>query len=671
MPEPLRRGQRYMPGLDGLRAIAVIAVILYHLGFSWAPGGLLGVGVFFTLSGYLITDLLLAQLDGGDGGTKAALRDFWLRRARRLLPALFLMLAVVAGWVALIGPAQPSQFGQAVGAAALYIANWQLVVQHVSYFARFAAPSPLGHLWSLGVEEQFYILWPLILLLALRFVREGSRLKPKLAGLTMLLAGASALEMALLFRPSFDPSRVYYGTDTRAFELLIGAALAMVWPSAGLRAQVARGAVAVFDVVGATCLAGIVVMIWRASEFSPFLYDGGFVLLSFATALLVATIAHPASRLAGVIGSRPLRWIGERSYGIYLWHYPIIVLSTPSGAHGVNLLRAAAQVAATVLVASLSWRYVEQPVRHGALGRLWRRVRRRGLRGAAVSRTGWAALAGSIALLALAGVGVAGVSLAGPAKPPSGGLERRVGSSFVATGGSHGGKAGSSRSGCSLEGRHSDSGCSRGVSSAPRTSCRAVIHIGDSTSEGLVSTDYLPDPKQRIEYQYAHVGVRVQHYEISGARSIVERYAGQPNAYEAAKSWKRRGYHGCWVLALGTNDAADVAVGSKVGMRARVGEMMSVIGKEPVMWVNVKTLLSSGPYAEQYMAEWDEALVEACADYPTMRVLNWASLVQNQWFIEDGIHYTTPGYRARARTIAQGLAAAFPEEGKSAGCVVQ
>ncbi|MHB2001274.1 MAG: acyltransferase family protein [Solirubrobacteraceae bacterium] len=654
MPEPLRRSQRYMPGLDGVRAIAVIAVILYHLGFSWTPGGLLGVGVFFTLSGYLITDLLLAQLDRGSG-TRAMLGEFWLRRARRLLPALFVMLAVVAAWVALVGPAQPPQFGRAVAAAALYVANWQLIVQHVSYFARFATPSSLEHLWSLGVEEQFYILWPPLLLLGLRFVRERSRLKPRLAGLTLLLAGGSALEMALLYHPSFDPSRVYYGTDTRAFELLIGAALAMVWPSAQLRGSVARGAVAALDVVGAVCLLGILAMIWRVGEFSPFLYEGGFVLLSFATALLVATLAHPASRLAGAVGCKPLRWIGERSYGIYLWHYPIIVLTTPAGAHGVDPLRALAQVAATVLLAALSWRYVEQPIRHGALGRLWRRARRRGLRTAAIPRTGWAALAGSVALVALAGVGVAGVSLAGPARAPHGDLSASVGSSFVAPGDP---SAARKRAGGSGGG-------------APRTSCRAVIHIGDSTSEGLISTSYLPDPVHRIEHQYARVGVRVQHYEIAGARSIVERYEAEPNAYEVAKEWKRRGYHGCWVLALGTNDAADIAVGSKVGMRGRIGEMMSVIGREPVMWVNVKTLLSSGAYSERYMREWDETLAGACSAYPTMRVFDWAQLAQPQWFIEDGIHYTTPGYRARARLIAQALAAAFPEHGKSEGCVVR
>jgi len=347
MPEPVRRDQRYMPGLDGLRAVAVLAVIAYHLGFGWAPGGLLGVGVFFTLSGYLITDLLLAGPLSGRG----RLRDFWFARARRLLPALFVMLVVVVLWVVLLGPAQSPQFGKAVAAVALYVSNWQLIFQHVSYFARFGPPSPLNHLWSLGVEEQFYILWPLLLVVGIRFVRERSTrlgLRPRLAAVTLVLAAASAAEMALLYHPSFDPSRLYFGTDTRAFELLAGAALAMVWPSARLKADVAARTRRLLDFVGVVGLVAVAVLVWRTDEYSPFLYRGGFVLLSLAVVMLLAALVHPACRLGRVLGVGPLRWIGVRSYGIYLWHVPILVLTTPAAQHQTQLWRAALQVAATL-----------------------------------------------------------------------------------------------------------------------------------------------------------------------------------------------------------------------------------------------------------------------------------------------------------------------------------
>jgi len=661
-----------MPGLDGLRALAVLAVIAYHLGFGWAPGGLLGVGVFFTLSGYLITDLLLAGPLSGRG----RLGDFWLARARRLLPALFLMLAVVVSWVVLVGPAQPPQFARAVAAAALYVSNWQLIFQHVSYFASFGPPSPLNHLWSLGVEEQFYIVWPLLLLVGVRFVHERSAppgVRPRLAAVTLVLAGASAAEMALLYHPSLDPSRLYFGTDTRAFELLAGAALAMVWPSARLKSNVTLGRRRLLDLAGTVGLVAVGVLVWRTDEYSPFLYRGGFVLLSLATVLALVALVHPACRLGRVLGVGPLRWIGERSYGIYLWHVPILVLTTPAAAHRTDLLRAALQVTATLCVAALSWRFVEQPIRRGALGHLWRRVRSAGLPPRLIAHRGLATVAGSFGLLAVTGIAVAATSL-GPAHQPA----------TVASGtaGPRTPNTATSPITASLAAPPAVVPSNPGTRAAsrrpsvprtttPRTSCHAVIHIGDSTSDGLNSPAYLPVPGQRIEAQYALVGVTIQHFEISGARSIVETYEGLPNAQEVARAWKQAGYYGCWVLALGTNDTANVFVGSNVGRLERIRLMMSIIGDQPVMWVNVKSLLTSGPYAEQDMALWNAALLDACREYPNMRVFDWASVVKDAWYINDGIHYNTPGYAARSRLIAQALAGAFPGSGSHPGCLVR
>jgi len=203
------------------------------------------------------------------------------------------------------------------------------------------------------------------------------------------------------------------------------------------------------------------------------------------------------------------------------------------------------------------------------------------------------------------------------------------------------------------------------------SSCKSVVHVGDSTSEGLTSTNYLPNPKDRSEAQYARVGATTSYFAISGARSIDETFEGEPNAYEAALAWREEGFRGCWVFALGTNDSADVYVGGSVSDRERIERMMSAAGNEPVLWVNVKSLVPSGPYAESNMLEWDEALLDACPRYPNMRVYDWASDVKDAWFIDDGIHFTTPGYRARARLIADALAEAFPSGGgRSPGCVV-
>jgi hypothetical protein len=207
-----------------------------------------------------------------------------------------------------------------------------------------------------------------------------------------------------------------------------------------------------------------------------------------------------------------------------------------------------------------------------------------------------------------------------------------------------------------------------------RSSCRSLVHIGDSTSDGLISRDYLPDPQERLAAQYARVGVTRLTTEISGGRSIVETVDGQPDAYTVAQQLVRDGYRGCWVLALGVNDTADVYVGSSSDQADRIRRMMSVAGGQPVMWVNVKSLVASGPYAESQMQVWNSALMQACARYPNMRVYDWAAAAQDSWFIRDGIHYTSAGYAARARLIASALAAAFPAgrlpAAPSPGCLV-
>jgi hypothetical protein len=192
------------------------------------------------------------------------------------------------------------------------------------------------------------------------------------------------------------------------------------------------------------------------------------------------------------------------------------------------------------------------------------------------------------------------------------------------------------------------------------TSCKEVAHLGDSTSDGLVQADFLPDAAQRIPAQYTRVGVSRSIMEVVGANSIVETLPGDENGYEIAQGLVAQGYRGCWVMALGTNDTADVYVGSNVGLAARIQRMMSVIGHEPVLWVNVKTLLSSGPYAETNMQMWDNALVSACRQYPNMRVFNWAHLANPDWFTSDGIHYTSTGSAIRSAAIADALAAGFP-----------
>jgi hypothetical protein len=348
------------------------------------------------------------------------------------------------------------------------------------------------------------------------------------------------------------------------------------------------------------------------------------------------------------------------------------VLTAPAGGAGspVSVVRAVALVAGTVVIAALSWKLIEEPIRLGGL-------RLRAL--------GSPLAVGGMCVLAVAGI-TAGVTSANAHQSTGSGATAQTG---VA------GTAGTAltQSAAAAGGQRRNSAATRSASMtsttegftpqpviggppitlangaatvaalptpAPRTSCTAVVHIGDSTSDGLFSDDYLPDKAQQIPAQYADVGVKTTYDRVVGATSVVEALPGTPNAYTMASRMVKSGYHGCWVIALGTNDTADVYVGSEVGRSTRIKEMMSLIGDQPVMWVEVKSLLTSGPYAEQNMKLWNQTLQRALPSYPNMRLYNWPAVVQNSWFINDGIHYTSDGYAHRGQMIAEALAEAFP-----------
>lgn len=356
MPKPMGSKAVYMPGLDGLRALAVFAVLFYHLGVSWAPGGLLGVGVFFTLSGYLITDLLLGHMRNYG---HIRFGDFYFRRAKRLLPALYVMLAVVLFYITLFQRDLLSSLPGDVLAAVFYVSNWWYIYHHVSYFQSFI-PSPFTNLWSLAVEEQFYLIWPLVLIVFAKLVRSNLA---KVV-ITLALAAGSAILMGVLYHPGTVPNLVYYGTDTRAFALLIGAALAFLWPSTHLPTLSARAR----EGISFLGLAGLGLFVWMVlytNEYQTFMYRGGMVLLAIGTMFLVQALTIPDSLLSTVLGAKPLRWLGVRSYAIYLWHYPIIALSAGllGRLHQNHLEYDLIVIVGTVVISGLSWRLVEDPIR--------------------------------------------------------------------------------------------------------------------------------------------------------------------------------------------------------------------------------------------------------------------------------------------------------------------
>ena len=349
-----------VPGLDGVRALAVLAVIAFHVGMHTTPGGFLGVDVFFVLSGYLITDLLIVQ-HARRG--RLDLRGFWVRRARRLLPALAALLVAVTAAVAVTEPDQLSMLRPALAAAVSYSSNWYQAFHHVSYFASFGPPPPLQHLWSLAIEEQFYLVWPLVLLLVLTVAR--GRLARMLTA--WLAALASAAAMALEYLPGGDPSRVYYGTDTHAAGLLVGAALALTWPMARLTSA-PRGFVRRLDYLG---VAGLVVLGWAVGHFSgadPAVYPLGLAVVALAAGGLTVAAAAPGT-VSALLSLPPLRWLGVRSYGIYLWHWPVIaVTAAVTGGRPAVPWLWAAEAAIAVALAAASWTWLEEPILRNGFG---------------------------------------------------------------------------------------------------------------------------------------------------------------------------------------------------------------------------------------------------------------------------------------------------------------
>jgi peptidoglycan/LPS O-acetylase OafA/YrhL len=415
----------HLPGLDGLRAFAVIAVLLYHAELSWIPGGFLGVEIFFVISGYLITTLLLAEWRQQG---RIDLKAFWLRRARRLLPALYLLLVVTLAFSLLFLPGEVARLRSDAIAAFGYVTNWYLVFGHQSYFETAARPSLLQHLWSLAIEEQFYILWPLLLAAGMSWGVIRWRRKRLLLG-AIAGAAASTLLMAILYRPDVDPSRVYYGTDTRAAGLLVGVALAFVWAPGRfftreaihrcLQRQTRWVDPLLLDILGLGALGGLIWFCLRLNESQPFLFRGGFATVALTTAVVIMALVHPHTYLgSSLLEWWPLRWVGLRSYGIYLWHWPVFTVTRPQldlPVDGLPLL--VLRLTATVVLAALSYRYIETPIRRGALGRAWRALRE--AQGARRWRlgAGWVGAVGSAMTLCVA-LGIA-VALAQPPAPPS------------------------------------------------------------------------------------------------------------------------------------------------------------------------------------------------------------------------------------------------------------
>lgn len=356
--------RRYITGLDGIRAIAVIMVLAYHLKLALFKSGFLGVTVFFVLSGYLITGILISEVE--EEGT-IDLKNFWLRRIRRLVPAVMSMAVVIIFVSAVVNRIIFTKGCKDFLASVLGFNNWWQIFNKVSYFEAAGVPSPFTHCWSLAIETQFYLIYPLILLGIYKLVksREEGRAKRGLlfAGVTLLLALISVILMIVLFDPQQDASRVYYGTDTRAFSLLFGALLAILWK---YQMVPRRLSASVNMVLGSVSFAVLLVMTIAINGSSNFWYRGGQFVGTILTVLVIYTVSGRKTWLSRFLSNPVLKWIGDRSYSIYLWHYPIILLISKGikASWWITLI----EIVLSVVLAELSYRFIETPIQHGIIG---------------------------------------------------------------------------------------------------------------------------------------------------------------------------------------------------------------------------------------------------------------------------------------------------------------
>lgn len=629
--------RRYMPGLDGLRAIAVFAVIFFHLGFSWAGGGLLGVSIFFVLSGYLITDILISEWQ--ERGT-ISLKVFWMRRARRLFPALYLTLILLLFWLIFFRPSMLSSFRLDALAAIFYVSNWWYIVHHLSYFDSYANPSLLTHFWSLGVEEQFYVFWPLLMIFALRH----PKIRRIMAILTFGAAILSALWMAVLYQPGADPSRIYYGTDTRAFSLLIGASLAMVLPSRKFaRVTLSRTARILLEASGVLALGVIIVMIAVSDEYDGFVYQWGMFVLSLATAVVIAAAAHPSTWFGKILGVFPLRWVGLRSYGMYLWQYPIIMLSLNNFDAGVpRLARYIVEIVLIIVVSTLSLELVENPFRSGAVGRF---VRNHVIHRSHEIRWRIIILSGSLLFLICSGVtalaevraqhatdanvqlvrkSIAGSSIQASSDSNAKATQKKSGTSGKKTSGSSTAvstakpSAKSSASGAADRSRTAASVPASGSQSKNSLAQQKVSAIGDSI---------MVDVQPYLDRTFKHITVNAQ----------VGRHIEQ--APGIVSQMKQSGTLGSIVIIeLGTN--GPVTSGQMAALVHQIGSGVQII---------VTTTRVPRPWEDQV----NQTMKKAASTFTNVHVADWytASTGHSEYFAPDMIHLNPSGSKVFANLI--------------------
>ncbi|MBM6868240.1 acyltransferase family protein [Collinsella tanakaei] len=628
---PARPRSRYIPALDGIRTLAVEAVVVYHLQTAWMPGGLQGVTVFFVLSGFLITRLLLVEYTATG---RIDLKGFWLRRIRRLLPAIVIVMLACAALCAVFNHVMLTKMRPDIVPSLLFFNNWWQILRNVSYFDALGDPSPLTHFWSLAIEAQFYLVWPLILIGAFHL---GAK-RRSLRRFALVAAAVSALAMALLYNPAVDPSRVYYGTDTRVFSLLLGAWLAFI-PERAMRPQAIVGRYRRWrarraqhagateassmaapqhrrgtwtcDLVGLVGLIGLALIMVFSNGYTAFQYQGGTVLTSVFALMLIAACVQRDTLLARVFSATPLVWLGKRSYSIYLWHYPLLLLMNPASHISAKPWWIyVVQVAIVVAVAALSYRFVEEPCRRGAIGRALRSLRDRAITPCAFVRAHAVYLVAGCALIAAAGIGIAAV--------PDASAISEEGAALL----EEGGQTGSGNTATPPAPAKGDE-----TNGEYPAGSYDIVMIGDS-----VSVRTVPAFQERFPHGYIDA---LKNRQFSAGidiyRDLIDRnLAGN-----------------ILVFALGTNGPMS---------DGQIDELMSLAGdKRTVVFMNTRS-------PRPWVGPTNETLARAAERYDNVRVVDWYGFSEgkDELFEGDGTHLNDEGARTYIDLVYDAVSDVLP-----------
>lgn len=612
---------RYITGFDGIRTLAVIGVILYHLLPTQMRGGYLGVPVFFVVSGYLITDLLRQEWDQNG---RIAVKDFYVRRMKRLYPGMVVMLLLSAAYITLFQRNLLNNLRGVVVSSLLYVNNWWQINHGLSYFDRFGNESPFTHLWSLAVEGQNYLIWPLLFILLMKLVKNRGTIFKIVIGCSLL----SALLLAIWYSPGADPTRVYYGTDTRLFSIWMGSALAFIWPSTHLKKEIPKKAKRVLNLAGGLSFIGLVITFFVLDDHLSFVYYGGMLLVSLLCTILVAVTAHPGASLNRWLTNPLFSYIGKRSYGIYLYQFPVMIFyEAKIGNVGENvLLHTLIEIVLILLISELSYRFIENPLRKFHYKDTFRTVRNWFSKPVISRQKPWLLPGLLVSLVALYGIATAPVNYVDA-------QQQQLKENIAAN------KKAAEQTQKNANGSDTES---TGENSSKATEAEQSIMEKYGLTEAQV--------KKAEELEITAFGDSVMLDATADLqeifpKAVVDGDVGRQlyESPELIKALKEKDLLRDTVLiGLGTNGSFT---------ETQFDNLMKEIGDRKVYWINVRVP------TQRWQNEVNSMLEKMAAKYDNMTLIDWYDLSNEheEWFYEDRVHPNPDGMLQYCTLVSQAI----------------